>query len=131
MEGLLARWALAIQEYEFTITYRRGKENGNADALSRKVHPEEDHVAMTTQIPTLTEDIYQQQCTDSVIQQLRVALLHNKNAPPCGSVWRKPPFSRYKQIWSQLCLHNEIVCHRYTPTPHTSPVVVPIIPESY
>ena len=57
---------------------------------------------------------------------------------PCGSpsqqectpVWRKPPFSRYKQIWSQLCLHNEIVCRRYTPTPHTSPVV-PIIPESY
>ena len=47
---------------------------------------------------------------------------------PCGSVWRKPPFSRYKQLWSQLCLHNEIVCRRYT---QTSPIVVPIIPESY
>ena len=34
MDGLLARWALAIQEYEFTI--QRGYENGNADALSRK-----------------------------------------------------------------------------------------------
>lgn len=131
MEGLLARWALAIQEYEFTITYRRGKENGNADALSRKAHPEEDHVAMTTQIPTLTNDIYQQQCTDSVIQQLRVALLQDNNTPPCGSMWRKPPFSRYKQLWSQLCLHNEMVCRRYTPTPHSSPIVVPIIPESY
>ena len=86
MEGLLARWALAIQEYEFTITYCRGKENGNADALSKKVHPAEDHVTMTTQIPTLTEDIFQQQCTDSVIQQLHVALLHDKNIPPCGSV---------------------------------------------
>ena len=131
MEGLLARWALAIQEYEFTITYRRGKENGNADALSRKHHIEEDHVALTTQIPTLTADIYQQQCTDPVIQQLRVALHQDKTRPPCGSVWCKPPFSRYKQLWSQLCLQNEIVCRRYTPTPRISPIVVPIIPESY
>ena len=69
MEGLLARWALAIQEYEFTITYCRGKENGNADALSRKVH---------LQMPTLTVDIYQQQCSDPVIQQLRVALHQDK-----------------------------------------------------
>ena len=24
-----------------------------------------------------------------------------------------------------------MICHRYTPTPRTSPIVVPIIPESY
>ena len=131
MEGLLARWALAIQEYEFTITYCRGKENGNADALSRKHHIEEDHVALTNQIPTLTADIYQQQCTDPVIQQLRVALHQDKTRPPCGSVWHKLPFSRYKQLCSQLCLQNEIVCRHYTPAPRTSPIVVPIIPESY
>ena len=95
MEGLLARWALAIQEYEFTITYCRSKENGNADALSRKVHLEKEHVAMTTQMPTLTVDIYQQQCSDPVIQQIRVALHQDKTRPPCGSVWRKPPFSWY------------------------------------
>ena len=34
MDGLLAQWALAFQEYEFTI--QRGHENGNADALFRK-----------------------------------------------------------------------------------------------
>ena len=31
MEGMLA-----IQEYDFTITYRKGAENGNPDALSRR-----------------------------------------------------------------------------------------------
>ena len=35
MQGLLCRWALAIQEYDFDIVYRKGSMNGNADALSR------------------------------------------------------------------------------------------------
>ena len=40
MEGLLCRWALALQEYDFTIKYRKGSLNANADALSRCIHPE-------------------------------------------------------------------------------------------
>ena len=31
----LARWALTIQQYDFTIKHRSGVSNGNADALSR------------------------------------------------------------------------------------------------
>jgi len=34
MEGLLARWALATQEFDFTISYCKGVEHGNANALS-------------------------------------------------------------------------------------------------
>ena len=37
MEGLLCRWALALQEYDFTIKYRKGCLNNNADALSRSI----------------------------------------------------------------------------------------------
>ena len=51
MEGLLARWALAIQEYKFTIHYRSGHENGNADALSRRTYPDTHLVAATSQAP--------------------------------------------------------------------------------
>lgn len=34
MEGMLCRWALALQEYDFTIKYRRESLNANVDALS-------------------------------------------------------------------------------------------------
>ena len=33
----LLRWALSIQEFDFEVVYRKGKENGNADGLSRLV----------------------------------------------------------------------------------------------
>ena len=36
MEVLLCRWALAIQEYDFQIEYKKGSQNENADALSRR-----------------------------------------------------------------------------------------------
>ena len=34
-EGMLARWALALQEFDFSISYKPGVQNANADALSR------------------------------------------------------------------------------------------------
>ena len=34
-EGMLARWALALQEFDFSILYKPGVQNANADALSR------------------------------------------------------------------------------------------------
>ena len=34
MEGLFCQWALTLQEYSFTILYRKGVLNSNADALS-------------------------------------------------------------------------------------------------
>ena len=35
--GRLARWAMKLQPYDFTIRYCQGVENGNADAFSRLV----------------------------------------------------------------------------------------------
>ena len=127
MEGLLARWALAIQEYDFTITYRKGLEHGNADALSWKEYSDPEHAAATTQLPLLMEDLRQQQLSDPVIYEIHRALSHNRSIPP---QWHQFPLSRYKQLWSQLCLHDGLVCRQYTPSPNLNTVLVPLIPES-
>ena len=37
MEGLLCRWVLAMQEFDFVIKYRKGSQNGNADTLSQTI----------------------------------------------------------------------------------------------
>jgi hypothetical protein len=34
----LARWLILLAQYDFTIVYKPGKQNANADALSRFVH---------------------------------------------------------------------------------------------
>ena len=75
-EGLLCRWALAVQEYDFSIVYRKGVSNGNADALSRRKDtiPLTVHSALTTIHSGLEiEDVRQAQQNDAMIQKLRNA----------------------------------------------------------
>ena len=45
LQGQYARWALLLQEYDFKILHRPGKDNANADALSRLPQPETQDVS--------------------------------------------------------------------------------------
>ena len=65
--GRLSRWAIQLQEYSFDIVHRPGKQNTNADALSRREYPETnmqndtedgDPLPFPTMAPVYTEDAH-------------------------------------------------------------------------
>ena len=87
MEGLLARWALAAQEYDFTI---RGTENQNTDALSRQFEHLDVQSATTSVTCHFIEDVKFQQHQDPIICQLYETLSHC-SMPPCTHTWSRPP----------------------------------------
>ena len=64
MQGLLSRWALAMQEYTFEIVYRKGTENINTDSLSRNPIPISHSVAATSS-QLITADTQSAQLNDS------------------------------------------------------------------
>ena len=96
---MLCRWSLAIQEYDFTIVYHKGSSNSNADALSR-LPPL--LCAVTISLPhTSDKDLRDSESKDSILSTILQAYLTSPDAPH-STIWKKPPFYRYKQIWHQL-----------------------------
>lgn len=131
MEGMLARWALALQEFDFKIEYKPGSQNGNADALSRRDSPytESSPCAATFLRPDLTQnELHVAQQTDPVIAQLYQHLSTAK--PPSTSTNNQTVVNRYCQFWPQLKLINGIVCRCYRPHPADAIVTVPVLPPS-
>ena len=130
MEGMLCRWALAMQEYDMQILYRKGALNTNADALSRRNWPEADPCAVTSAMPhTLTPELRQAQQADSNISKLLQARSQS-SLRPTGTEWRKQPMQRYRQLWSQLQVKDGILCRCYSPEPTSDQIMVPILPDS-
>ena len=128
MEGLLCRWALTLQEYSFTIVYRKGVLNGNADSLSRCENVSTAATFCSIGIPlhTLQEAQRNDPVTSTVYNHLSVS-----REKPTDKKWSKQPLCRYAQLWSQLLLLDGIVCRRYCPGPDSELITVPVLPAHY
>ena len=112
MEGILCRWAIALQEYTYTILYRKGTLNGNADALSRRADPKKSPAAATAVQTNMTmEDIRRAQQQDDFTKHLMEDL---KITNPLSKPHRQQlqPWRRYAHIWSQLSVVDGVVCRR-------------------
>ena len=118
-----------MQEFSFDISYRKGSLNGNADALSRCIDSGEvDTAAVTTTEVSLAE-IRAAQQGDEVIGKIYRSLSPSR-VQPSSKEWNSNPLHRYRQLWSQLVLVDGVVCRRYKPDALSTPVTVPVLPES-
>ena len=129
-EGLLCCWSLAIQEYDFSIVYRKGSLNTNADALSRCVLPEVPSAATLAQTDQTRKELFTAQQNDPVIKAISEALQHSTDKPVRNGKRCRSPLIRYRQLWPQLTLVEGIVCRKYTPGPTRDTIVVPILPPN-
>ena len=75
---MFCRWALAMQEYGFTIKYCRGSLNGNADALSRS--PVMEPCAAVLATSNHSPDIIATQKADSLTSHLFHACLQSDSS---------------------------------------------------
>ena len=122
--GKLIRWALFLQEYDFTIKYRKGSSNQNADALSRVNTNDFQHCNITElQVGHSIAKLEEQQSKDPIISQI-IYYLHNNSLP------QKPmPFKRWLQIWSQLQIKDGIL-YRVSRSPGHECSTLIVVPAS-
>ena len=89
MEGMLQRWALIVQEFNFDIVYRRGILNTSADALSRRDQTIVDITALrSTSIPI--DKLKQCQQQGPTITQI-YKMLSAGSPQRSGRQWQRPP----------------------------------------
>ena len=130
MEGLLARWALALQEYQFQIVYRKGTLHGNADSLSRRGEVDDSLQAAATMIQTgmSLQTLQVAQLADPVLLDIYRHLFQGKK--PMAKRWKCPSLCRYRQLWPQLKVVDGVVCRKYCPGPLQESITVPVLPRS-
>ena len=129
MEGMLCRWALSMQEYDFKIIYREGSLNTNADALSRR-DASDNTCAATVALPQhSTRELHDAQEADSITSRVLQALSESQHRPQ-GHEWCQHPLRRYRQLWPQLKIVDGVLCRQYTPGPTSDKVLIPVLPTS-
>lgn len=105
------RWAMTMRGYEYTIYHRAGKDNGNADALSRLPLPvttqvlEEDRVLLIQELegfPLTTEQIRTWTQRDPILAHVKEYLLRGW---PDDNTLRDPSMSPYQPKKLELSVH--------------------------
>ena len=75
--GRLLRWALALQEYSFTMIYRKGASNTVANVLSRMEYHAAQWAEDANDLPFQPQQITQMQQQDPVIKDLILRIQNN------------------------------------------------------
>ena len=128
--GRLARWLLYLSEYNWSIQHKPGRQNTNADALSRHIpdtmpescNDEEERFEDISTLavesanavglcPTWTlSELAEMQATDPVISQVLESF---PDRPPARGPWRTSQhLCAFRKVWHQLLLEDGILYRR-------------------
>ena len=92
--GRRGRWAVELSTHDFTVTYRKGSDNGNADAMSRRTEEKaeevekaaEVHAMMGDEEPSVREKSFQnmklEQELDPIVGKMKEWVTEGKLPPP-------------------------------------------------
>uniref|UniRef100_A0A5S6PZG1 RNA-directed DNA polymerase n=2 Tax=Trichuris muris TaxID=70415 RepID=A0A5S6PZG1_TRIMR len=133
MEGKIARWALALQEFDFSVSYCPGRAN-RADPISRghETNAPPPKCAVTRVQSAITDDeLRTAQRNDPILSEV-IQELEYRARPfeRLSSKWKKSPFLRYAQIHDSLSLCNGILYRIVRIMPSDTSCKVPVVPES-
>ena len=134
--GRVSRWMLLLQQFDFTVVYKPGTSNGNADCLSRRptANPPEELAKTSQGVPTamatpaVTKEhqppdghnsICQQQDKDEVLMAVKTAIQQGSPLP------REFRNQRDNLVIEEGCLY----C-RHTVTPLALPDLQVVVPRS-
>ncbi|KHJ44514.1 hypothetical protein D918_05179 [Trichuris suis] len=120
MKGKIARWALALQEFDFSVSYCPGKAS-KADPISRRRETDDEKqveeqwskCTITTVQSAMTEDeLRMTQLNDPTLSKV-MEKLQNRTLLSTRRVneWKNTPLLRYAQIADSLSLCNGVL-HR-------------------
>lgn len=144
-KGRLARWLNELSQYDFTVNYKSGATHTDADALSRQPitstqnqQPEAEESHGDNIVPCCTtgmvaeytrSDLAQLQREDPILRTVIRRLESYDHPPPPLGRWRRGALRRYRQLWQQLEISENILCRVCAPGPRKEPVVLTVIPE--
>ena len=128
MQGRLCRWALALQEYDFTIKYHKGTQNSNADALSRL--PENTTAVTEVLDGSYTKQQFQSlQQKDPILNWVLSYLSENKQSS-AEEQKNLPCYKRWLQIWPQLHIKDGMLFRKMKPLGYNSDHDVLVTPST-
>ena len=133
----IARWIMDLQEFYFTVQHRAGKENTNADALSRLCPPSsfkspspiplKDNAVCFVQL-TSVFNLQEEQQKDSSLQLVRQCKCNGMPKPPYFPWKFDSQVRSYWNCWDEVHLVDDLLV-RYTPVSKGSPKRVIVLPQ--
>ena len=135
-EGQLARWLEQLQEYDFEVIHRKGRNHNNADALSRLSEgdsPQSNNITVVSidspvveKRKVMREEQLQDDVVGPVLKAVESDLLPKKDELKQFSIGTRRLF----QLWDQLKVKGGVLHRNFVGTKEVRPCLQLVVPMS-